>query len=278
MTDNKKTLWQQLRVKYRVAVVNESSLGEVLHMHLSLWNLILVIIALTVLTLVMFALVIWFTPLKNYLPGYNATIREELVSETMRMDSLLNMMRVQQDYVSVIRDIAAGGVESDSIPDLDSLYLVKLEDMKLEASEQTAQFISEYEAAERENLNVFDKATSNDYLPVLSCPVQGVICEPFAETNYYQGVRVQAPAHAHVSAVLSGTVLSVAYSVQHQWMVILLHDGDYVSTYGWLEKPMCRVGDKVKAGSVLGLAGDKPVGLQIWQQGHAVNPESVIAF
>ena len=86
------TLWQRLRDKYRIVVLNEKTLGETLHMRLSLLNLILLFSAMTLITLVLFGLLIWFTPLRNYLPGNTQSIREQLVEQNARMDSLLDVL------------------------------------------------------------------------------------------------------------------------------------------------------------------------------------------
>lgn len=279
MEEQKKSIWQRVRWKYRIAVVNETTLEERMHLRLSLWNLITLFVVLTLLTLALFALLIWKTPLKNYLPGFNAEVREQLMDETARVDSLLNILSVQQEYFSSIRSVVAGEVESDSVPPLDSLYLIKKAELLAVQSQVTEDFIRSYEEDERDNLNLFDKAVQNDALANLYRPASGVIASAFSADASFPGVRIQTADDANVTSVLNGTVVSVAYSVRERWTVIVQHDADYVTISSSLEKPLCSVGTKVRAGESIGLASSsEPVGFQIWKRGHAVNPETIIAF
>ena len=71
----KKTFWRRLRDKYRISVLDESTLTEHLHIRLNGWGAIVVTALLFLLSLGVFSLVILYTPVKNYLPGYSEDIR-----------------------------------------------------------------------------------------------------------------------------------------------------------------------------------------------------------
>ena len=67
----KKSLRERLRVKYRVSVLDELTLSERWHFRLNGWGAIVWIAMLFLLALALFSLLILYTPIRNYLPGYS---------------------------------------------------------------------------------------------------------------------------------------------------------------------------------------------------------------
>ena len=274
----KQSLWQRLRAKHRVAVINEETLGELFNMRLSLWNMIIVITAMLLLALLLFALVVWYTPLKSYLPGFNEDIREELVADNARVDSLLNTISVQNEYLSVVKQVIAGEVEPDSVRSLDSIYVRRQAELLEVKSQIEADFVDYYESKGKDQLSLFDMAITQTDVQTFMRPTTGVVAEHFDE-NHYQGVRIDVPRKERVMAVLNGTVVAVIYNITDGWTVLLQHDGNCLSVYGGLEKPTLAVGTRLKAGDIVGVADDRgKVAFQLWQNGRADDPEQVIAF
>ena len=76
------------RHKYRLAMLDDLTLREVFHFRVSLLGAIS-IITITILSLiVLLSVLIVYTPLRNVLPGYSASLRQQLVQESARVDSL----------------------------------------------------------------------------------------------------------------------------------------------------------------------------------------------
>ena len=92
MAKQEKKTKNRLQAKYRLAVMNEETSEERFHMHLSLMNLLGLFFAALVVAFFLLALIIWATPLRNYLPGYNEDLRQEFIAQTYRLDSLQNEM------------------------------------------------------------------------------------------------------------------------------------------------------------------------------------------
>lgn len=273
----RKTIWERLRVKHRVAVINEETLEERLHMRLSLLNFMLLFTGVLVLTLGVFALLIWLTPLKNYLPGYNENIKQELVDQTYRVDSLQGVLDLQTAYLNTIRDVVSGNVHTDSVPTLDSLELLQKQEMLAERSKVLDEFISDYEAREKDNLMLFDQAVSQK-VTTLFRPVQGVITESFDMQAAHYGITVETITGANITATLTGTIVYENYVLNEGWMMMVQHDADYLSLYYGLLKPFKPVGATVQAGETLGLVADGTVRFELWQKGLPLNPEEVISF
>lgn len=275
----KNTLWQRLHDKYRIAVVSEKTLAETFHFRLSMLNLVLFFAAATLFTLLLFGLFIWFTPLRNYIPGNTQSIREQLVEEHARLDSLQDVLHFQNEYMDMVKSVIAGEMEPDSLrADIDSMYIVDKEQLLSGGSVVIDQFMADYEARGKENLTLFDQAASQSDMKSLYRPVAGVVVEHFSDRGY-RGIRIRTTKDQHVDAVLSGTVVSAQYSVQEGWTLILHHDADYLSVYSRIARPVRNVGDYVRAGESIGVASEAELlGFQLWRAGKPLDPESVINF
>lgn len=277
MAEESKNIWQRWRAKYRVAVVNEDTLEEKMHMRLSLLNMTGLFIAMFIVAFLLLALLIWATPLKNYMPGYNEDVKQELVEQTYRLDSLQQEMELREVYLNTIRDIVSGNVHTDSVPPLDSLEIEQKEAMLAERSQVLEDFKRDYEAREKDNLLLFEQAAS---YPVQTFfrPSKGVVVEPFNMTEGRYTITVNTQRDASVAATLTGTIVYEDYVPDDGWLLMLQHDGDYLSLYYGLLKPFKQVGASVQAGETLGLVAQETMRFELWRRGLPLNPEEVIIF
>lgn len=278
MTEEKKktTLWNRLRQRYRISVVDEKTLTERLHIHLSGWGGVVVTAILFLLTMGVFSLMILYTPVKNYLPGYSEDIRQQLIVETARVDSLDATLETQSRYLDVIKQVVAGEIESDTVQSLDSMYIITREQLLEAKSEATVEFMAQYEAKERDNLQLFYVVNTT---PVLSffAPAHGVILQSFSEQEQRYGVTIKTRENENVTSVLAGTVVGVNYEIGNTYNIYVQHS-NYLSHYRHVSKVLKKVGDVVQAGESIAIIGEQPLWFEIWQDGKAINPEEVIAF
>ena len=278
MPDKKDSFWRRLLYKYRLSILNEDTFTETWHARMS-WMSVLVIATLSFfITLGIYSLLIFYTPIRNILPGYSESIRQRLVEETVRMDSLSTTLSVQTQYISVIRDVMAGEVKSDTVKSLDSLQIVQREKLLQQAkSAATEEFMAQYEAKEKDNLQLFDVQQVAPVV-VFFRPAHGVVVEHYLPENKQFGISLQTPANENATAVLPGTVLLVEYQINNTYTMVLQH-GDYLSIYHNLDKPLKRVGDVVKEGESIALASNKELlQFELWRRGETIDPEEVIVF
>lgn len=278
MPDKKDSFWRRLLYKYRLSILNEDTFTETWHTRMSRMGVFVLLTLSFFMTLGIYSLLIFYTPIRNILPGYSESIRQRLVEETVLVDSLSTTLELQTQYISVIRDIMAGEVKSDTVKRIDSLQLVQREKLLAEAkSEATQEFIAQYEAKEKDNLQLFDV---QQVAPVVAFfrPAHGVVVEHYLPENKQFGVVIQTPANENATAVMQGTVLLVEYQINNTYTMAIQHS-DYVSVYRNLEKALKRAGDVVKEGESIGLTSSKALlQFELWRRGESVNPEEVIAF
>lgn len=273
---NKNSFWQRLLVKYRVSVLDEVTLSERWHFRLNGWGAIVWIAMLFLLALALFSLLILYTPIRNYLPGYSENIRQQLMVESARLDSMGTSLELQRQYLNVIKQVVAGEVESDTVQSLDSMQIIMREQLLEAKSEATAEFIAQYEAKEKDYLQLFDVANTT---PVLSFfrPARGVVLQSFSAKEHRYDVTIQTAKHDNVTAILAGAVVYTHYELDNTYTIMLQHDS-YLSIYRGVSKLLKRVGESVQAGESIALLEDKPLYFQLWQNGQPINPEEVIAF
>jgi len=272
----KNSLGRRLREKYRISVLDESTLTEHLHIRLNGWGAIVVCALLFLLTMGLFSLVILYTPVKNYLPGYSEDVRQQLMVESARVDSLGTSMELQRQYLDIIKQVVAGEVHTDTVQSLDSMYIITREQLLEAKSEATEEFIAQYEAKEKDNLQLFYVVNTT---PVLSFfrPAHGVILLPFSEQEKRYGVTILTPKNENITAVLAGTVIHVDYEIGNTYSIMVQHK-NYLSIYRNATKALKKVGDVVQPGESIAIMGEQPLWFELWQDGKAINPEEVIAF
>lgn len=84
-----KAFWNNIKFKYKLTIVNENTLEEVVGLHVSKLNGISVLLSVLTVLFLIASLIVAFTPLRNYLPGYmNSEIRAQVVDNALRVDSL----------------------------------------------------------------------------------------------------------------------------------------------------------------------------------------------
>lgn len=279
MTEDKKkknSLWRKLRKQYRISVLDNNTLAEHMHIHLNGWGAIVVAAVLFLLTMGLFSLMILYTPIKNYLPGYSEDIRHQLIEESTRLDSLGTSLELHRQYLDIIKQIMVGEVQTDTMQHVDSMFIITKEQLLEAKSEATQEFIAQYEAKEKDNLQLFYVANTT---PVLSFfrPAHGVILQSFSEKERRYGVLIQTPENENVTAVLAGTVMYVNYEIGNTYSMMVQHQ-NYLSIYRNITKVLKHVGDAVEAGETIAIMGNQALMFELWQAGTAINPEEVIAF
>lgn len=277
MNKEKDSFWKRIRYKYRLSVMNEDTLTESWHIRLSRLGVFTLLSTMFLLTLGVLAVLIIYTPIRNVLPGYSESLRQQIIMQTTQIDSLSTDLELQRRYLDVIKQIMAGEVSTDTVQSLDSLQIVMREQLLEAKNEVTEEFLQQYEAKGRDNLQLFDVQQTAP-MQTFFRPAHGVVVSSCAPEEGRYGVLIRTPKGENVTTVLSGTVIHVDYEIDNTYTLIVLHD-HYLSAYVHLGRVLKRMGDFVQAGECIGVVDEeKELGFELWQSGQCVNPEEVIAF
>ena len=284
MKNRRKKFWRNFKFKYKLTITNENTLEEVIGIHVSKLNGVSVLLfAVTVIFLIA-ATIIAFTPLRNYLPGYmNSEVRELVVNNALRVDSLQQLLNRQNMYIMNIQDIFGGKVKADTVASIDSLTIVRSEEL-MERTEAEEQFRKQYEESERYNLTTMDNAPATLGL-VFYRPTRGMISSAFDANGKHFGIDIAANPNESVLATLDGTVILSTYTAETGYVIQVQHAQNIVSVYKHCGSLLKKVGDTVKAGEAIALVGntgEKTTGphlhFELWSKGRALDPSKYIVL
>ena len=135
-----KAFWKNFKFKYKLTIVNENTLEEIVGLRVSKLNGLSVLLCVLAVLFLIASCIITFTPLRNYLPGYmNSEVRTQIVDNALRVDSLQQVLNKQNLYIMNIQDIFSGKVSIDSVQTLDSLTTAR-EDTLMERTKREEEF------------------------------------------------------------------------------------------------------------------------------------------
>ena len=271
------TWWVRVRRKYRLAVLDDITLREVFHWRLSGLSAISLVTLLFVLLVAILSVLIIYTPIRNILPGYSESIRQQLTTESARVDSLQADLAVQRQYLDVIKNVTAGTIESDSVQSLDSMQIIQRNQLLEIRNQATEQFLAQYEQKERDQLLLFDTRTPLTTLSLFR-PVRGVVIESAVPDHQKYSVRLRVPKNENILAVMKGTIVFAQREIDNSHTVIVQHQ-QYMSIYRHVSLVLKRVGASMDAGDAIGMMnGTDELEFEIWRAGEPLNPEEVIVW
>lgn len=280
----RKPFWHNFKFKYKLTIINENTLEEVVGLHVSKLNGVSVLLTVFTLLFIIAALIVSFTPLRNYLPGYlNSDVREQIVNNALRADSLQQLVERQNLYIMNIQDIFKGEVKVDSVHSLDSLTVVRSEEL-MERTAQEEEFRKQFEESEKYNLTNIQAEPDVDGL-IFYRPTRGLLSSNFNPDERHFGVDIAANPNESVMATLDGTVVFGGYTAETGYVIEIQHNRDFISVYKHCGSLLKQTGDKVKAGEVIALVGNTGaqttgphLHFELWRKGEALNPEKYIVF
>ena len=279
-----KAFWRDIKFKYKLTILNENTLEEIVGLRVSKLNGISVLLSILIVLFVLSSLFIASTPLRNYLPGYmNSEVREQVVKNALRVDSLQYLLERQNLYIMNIQDIFLGQVKVDTISSIDSLTTAR-EDTLMERTQREMEFRRQYEENEKYNLTSINAENESGGL-IFHSPTRGMITTPFdAQTRHY-GTDIVARAGESILATLEGTVVWSTYTAEGGYVIAVQHSRDFLSIYKHCGSLLKRTGDSVEAGeaiAVVGSTGTEASGphlhFELWYRGRPVNAELYVVF
>lgn len=279
-----KAFWNNIKFKYKLTIINENTLEEVVGIRVSKLNGMSVLLTIATITFLIAACIIAFTPLRNYLPGYmNSDVRAQIVNNALRMDSLQQLVDRQNLYILNIQDIFSGKVNIDSVHSIDSLTTVR-QDSLMPRTAREDEFRRQYEETEKYNLTSMNSQAESDRR-IFHRPALGMVSSHYDAEKRHYGIDIAANPNESVLATLDGTVILSTYTAETGYVIEVQHNQDLISVYKHCGSLLKQAGDAVKAGEAIALVGNSGalttgphLHFELWHRGRAVNPEKYIVF
>lgn len=279
-----KKIRNKLLNKYRLVVLNENTFEERFSFKLNRLNVFVFSIISAIFLITTTTIIIAFTPLREYIPGYSSTaLRKKATQLTYKTDSLQQVIAINQQYLESIKKVLTGDV---STVDFNKDSIIKAAENETYKIDLTP---SKEDSLLREKVLLEDKynplVTNSDLSFVLFPPVKGTLSEEFNIKDKHYAIDIVTAKDAPVKATADGTVIFSEWSSGTGFVIIIDHSNNFLSVYkhnAFLTKEQ---GDLVKAGEVIAQAGNTGehstgphLHFELWSDGYPINPSSFIDY
>lgn len=288
-TPKKKKIKERMRSRYRLVIQNDNTFREVWYVVLSLYNIIATVGFLGLLCAGIGIVIVLFTPLREYIPGYPAQNERQMAIENIRrLDSMENIVFQKDLYLDNLLRILDGRetnphyVEKDSIKKVGTEYITPIKiDSLLYKSVEEDKF-----SLKNENSGVeFIETTISAVRMHFYCPLKGEITNQYDPATGHFGIDIVSNAKDPILSVLDGTVISAGWTIEAGYVIIVQHKANIISQYKHNAFLLKKIGDRVKAGEPLGIIGNTGeyttgphLHFELWQNGTSLNPTDYIIF
>lgn len=283
----------KLRDQYRLVVMNDETFQEVGSYRLSLLNVYVFLSTIVVLVALAVGALIFFTPVKRYVPGYgdvgDAREMMRLNRQVSEMEKELVAFRTYSDNVR--RMLTADVIAEKDIPRLKSSDL---------AADSAAGPPPEMPAVDQElrrEVALGDLGTAareprtSNFSPrdvpleqmFFSPPIKGRVSAGFDPDKKHWGTDVVAPQNTAIKSVMDGYVFFSDWTLETGNTIGIQHANNVITFYKHNSALLKKTGSFVKAGeaiAIIGNTGTKTDGphlhFELWHKGKPINPVDYI--
>ncbi|MBP1673782.1 MAG: peptidase [Bacteroidetes bacterium] len=285
-----KKIWSAIRrnwrVNHRLVITDESTHAHIFELLLTPRRLFVVITTSAFVLIFLTTMLIAFTPLRLYVPGYtNPDEYRKYKKMAVRVDSLENALQQNQQYLDNFYNVLNGIVkveETEEIPEKTPLNQTEdesiVKDALTEIDKKAEQILFKIvDKDSRSTMPLPQKASVNTI--TLSPPAVGVIYHLFSLSEKHYGIDIKNEKGTLITSVSKGVILYSGYTPKDGNMIMVQHSGDVISIYKSIETILKKTGDKVNAGDPIATMGNSGMEtktyhlhFELWYNGVPVNP------
>lgn len=274
---------KKLLHKYRLVILNEETFEERFSFKLNRLNVFVFSTLFTLFLILATTVLIAFTPLREYIPGYSSTaLKKRATRLAYKTDSLQQILSVNEQYLASIKKVLTGDVKTVNF-NKDSLIEVAKTDPSVLIRTSKKDSLLREAVAKEDKYNPLIAPQVPQY--TLFAPVKGTISENYDFKARHYAVDVVTAKDSPVKAVADGTVIFAEWTAATGYVIILKHDNNLISVYKHNAMLTKQQGEIVKAGEVIGTVGNTGelttgphLHFELWRDGFPVNPTSFIDF
>ena len=282
---NKKKLQKKLLHKYRLVVLNEDTFEERFAVKLTRLNVFFLSSSAAIILITLTALLIVFTPLREYIPGYSSSaLQKQALNLSYKTDSLVKAIHMNEVYIKSIKSVLRGEVSLVEI-NKDSIFkAAQLDTDIFELTPSAADSILREKVSNEDKYNLFETATSvKDFL--FFPPVNGSISAEFNPTEKHFAVDIVTPVNTPIKSILDGRVIFTSWTSEAGYVIIVDHGDELISVYKHNSSLTKSQGEIVKSREVIAISGGSGelstgphLHFEIWSNGVPLNPANFIEF
>jgi murein DD-endopeptidase MepM/ murein hydrolase activator NlpD len=131
--------------------------------------------------------------------------------------------------------------------------------------------------------SVVESKKNNNQSLFFFTPVKGVLSQKMSDNH--PAVDIVTQKNAPVKSVLDGKIIYADYSKSNGYTVIIYHNSNFISAYKHLQSANKKMGESVKVGEVIGIAGNTGenstgphLHFELLNDGRFVDPTQFMSF
>ena len=284
----KKPLLEKLKNKYRLTISNEGTFDEVLSIRLSRLNVFTVTGLFSIVLIAFVTLLIAFTPLREYIPGYpDGAMRKNIEENVILVDSLIVELDKRDRFFQGIRNVVSGNdFDNVMVNESDSVIDPRYKDLEFTISPEDSLFRKEHEEDEKYNLSFSDVSKASGLVNMhFFPPINGMVSNHYNSKIGHYGTDVVGGLNERISSIADGTIVFAEWTLNTGYVIQVQHSNNLISIYKHNSELLKKTGDHVKAGEVIALLGNSGeltsgphLHFELWYNGKALNAEDYIKF
>ena len=278
-------LLNKLYNKRRLVILNEDTFEETFSLKLNLMNVFVVGSVGAILIIFFTTLIIAFTPLREYIPGYvSSKLKQQALEMAIKSDSLEKSVKINNTYIASIKKVLTGDLEYAKL-NKDSIKALNLELLDESEVEPTAvEKELRKQVIKEDKFNVFDAAKPKVGF-VLFPPARGSVIEKYNPKNKHLAITLALTNNTPIKSIGAGTIIFSDWTPSAGYVVIIRHKDDILSVYKNAASVTKSQGNIVKSGEVIALAGtstpqktNATLRFELWKDGFPIDPTQFINF
>ncbi|MDO6744327.1 M23 family metallopeptidase [Tenacibaculum soleae] len=280
----KRKFKQKLVDKYRLVILNEATFQEKFSLKLSRLNVFVFGGLFSILLIVLTSLLIAFTGLREYIPGYSSTsLKKKATRLVYEADSLKTRLAVMERFTQALKPVLTGDIAPDKIDSIKTeVQSTSINESKLLATKQDSLFRAKVEGKDRYPL--LEGAEGRAKIVFFS-PLTGSLSQGFNMNEKHYALDIVAQTGTPVKTIADGTVILAEWTAETGYVITIQHPNEFISVYKHNGTLLKQQGDIVKSGEAIanvGSTGELTTGphlhFELWNNGFPVNPTDYIDF
>ena len=293
--DKVKKIWsavkREWKTRYRLVFSNEDTHEqEFVIRRITIQRMFVVAVIAAFVIILLTTLLIAFTPLRVYIPGYTDKKDFKLYKQTAaRVDSLERIVAYNQQYIDNFMTMMAGDAptlaetedNAESTPNThttlrDKKRMAEAEELETEADLILGR-ISEDNPSQGSTPGLSQaKISALSIYP----PALGSVTRPFDASKNHYGIDITSVRNSVVTCIADGVVIASHYSATDGYVIIVQHPGNLISVYKHNATLLKQSGARVKAGDPIASIGSTGsnegntphLHFELWYNGFPINP------
>ena len=276
---------ENLYKQYKVVISNDKTFEERLSFKASKLVVFLTSLIYTVGLIAATIALIFFTQLKEYVPGYSSLdLLKSSTQLSFKTDSIERIIELNNQYYSSIKKVLIGELDTISFNRDSLLNEINIEEFStgLTPSKEDSILRKYIEEEDRFNLTSSQLLIENK---ILFIPVEGTVTQGFSNKENHLAIDIAVETGTPIKAISDGRVLFAEWTVETGYVIIIDHGDMLTTVYKHNSSVLKKQNEPVNAGEIVALSGNHGtlttgphLHFEIWKNGSPIDPAQLFNF